>query len=75
MRPDHSEFLHSKVLLRCKGIEKADMDIKRRQEECPLAGFLARHFILVSKLLIIGKRNTSRLKVVLGSSPNTCILR
>ena len=47
MRLDHTEFLRSKVLLRCKGIEKADMDKIMRQEECTLAGFLARNFILV----------------------------
>ena len=75
MRLDHTEFLCSKVFLRCKGIEKADMDIIRRQEECPLAGFLARRFILVSKLLIIDKINTSRLRVAPNFSPNTCILR
>ena len=38
--PDHSEILCSKVLLKCKGIEKAsDTDIRRGQKECFLASF------------------------------------
>ena len=46
------------------------IDIRRGQKDCLLADFLARHFILDSKLLIIDKRNTSRLRVAQGSSPN-----
>ena len=62
-RLDHSGLLGSKILLKYKWDRESFWHrLQKGVENIPPCQFLARHLILVSKLLIIDKRNISNLR-------------